>query len=354
MSPFPRPVAYQIGSRLLMIVVALERLSKPLEGVGTDERTGERQEGVMDIRAPFVADLETTILMKPGEGPFNDPPVAAQPSVGVDLDPRDSADDPTLPQARPAARIVIGFVTMQLPGAPPPPTAGLFDRRNGIDHGFEEARFLAISAGRGDDQGEARLVGEQVVLGARFAPIDGVTPRFGSPFLARTLLASMTARSQAIWPVWPSRSSSARWRRSHTPACCQSRRRRQQVMPLPQPISCGKYSQGIPVLRTKMIPARQARSGMRGRPPLGFGGSGGNNGSRVAQRSSGTNGLAIIHLLLHPSGRFCSRVLFDALKGLSRLAGATMLSRPIISYLLVRSRSGTWLAVHSSGATKTV
>ena len=40
-----------------------------------------------------------------------------------------------------------------------------------------------------------------------------------------------------------------RWcRRSQTPASCQSRSRRQQVMPVPQPISWGSISQGMPTL----------------------------------------------------------------------------------------------------------
>jgi len=76
-------------------------------------------------------------------------------------------------------------------------------------------------------------------------------------------------------------------------ARCQSRRRRQQVMPDPQPISCGRYSHGMPVLRTKRIPVSAARSATIGRPPLGRGGCLGNSGSITAHRSSLTSGLAI-------------------------------------------------------------
>ena len=58
----------------------------------------------------------------------------------------------------------------------------------------------------------------------------------------------------------------------------ESRSRRQQVMPEPQPSSCGSISQGIPLRRTNRIPVRQARSGKRGLPPLGLHGEGGNSG----------------------------------------------------------------------------
>ena len=64
-----------------------------------------------------------------------------------------------------------------------------------------------------------------------------------------------------------------------TPAWYQSRSLRQHLIPLPHPISAGKYSQGMPVFSTNRIPASAARSDTRGRPPLGFGGSGGSSGA---------------------------------------------------------------------------
>jgi hypothetical protein len=51
------------------------------------------------------------------------------------------------------------------------------------------------------------------------------------------------------------------------PAFCQSRNLRQHVTPEPDPISCGKYSHGIPVFNTKMIPAKRAQSCTLGRTP---------------------------------------------------------------------------------------
>ena len=46
----------------------------------------------------------------------------------------------------------------------------------------------------------------------------------------------------------------------HTPAACQSRKRRQQVMPLPKPRDGGRFSQGMPVSRTNNIPLSAASS----------------------------------------------------------------------------------------------
>jgi hypothetical protein len=89
---------------------------------------------------------------------------------------------------------------------------------------------------------------------------------------------------------------------SQVPSACQSRRRRQQVMPQPQPISRGKSSQGIPVLRTKRMPVKALRSSSLGCPPLGLGVHLGRIGSIIAQSSSGKRGFAMVQVsgVIHP------------------------------------------------------
>ncbi len=112
----------------------------------------------------------------------------------------------------------------------------------------------------------------EVVCRPRFPAIRGVRPGLHAPLFA-AMLSTLT-RSQSIRSASPSRSSTTRCKRSQMPACCQSRSRRQQVTPDPQPISWGSNSQRRPALRTKIMPVKQARSGIRGRPPFGFGDSG--------------------------------------------------------------------------------
>jgi hypothetical protein len=62
--------------------------------------------------------------------------------------------------------------------------------------------------------------------------------------------------------------------------------------------SLGSISQGMPLLRTKMMPAKTARSSTRGRPPLGFGGSGGSRGSMISRSSSVTSSLLMLTSVL--------------------------------------------------------
>jgi hypothetical protein len=71
------------------------------------------------------------------------------------------------------------------------------------------------------------------------------------------------------WSSRPRRRSSASnvsWSRCQTPARCQWTRRRQQVLPDPQPIWRGNICQGIPDRSTKRMPVRIARSGIGVRP----------------------------------------------------------------------------------------
>jgi hypothetical protein len=114
----------------------------------------------------------------------------------------------------------------------------------------------------------------------------GLGPVCSPAYAARTEQLSTTARDQSIRPSRASQSSTAKWMRSHTPANCQSRKRRQHVIPEPQPSSCGNICHGIPLRRTKRMPVRHARSEMRGRPPLGRRAGIGKNGSTRSHNGS--------------------------------------------------------------------
>lgn len=135
----------------------------------------------------------------------------------------------------------------------------------------------------------------------RFAPVrqdaSGVPRRVSTgcwpPLLAGTLVLSTHARSRSSWFAHPSSLRSTWCRRVQTPALCQPRSRLRQVIPLPHPISWRSISQGMPVLRTTMMPARLAQSGTRGRQPMGVGDFGRSSGSVRSHSASGARGVAI-------------------------------------------------------------
>jgi hypothetical protein len=112
------------------------------------------------------------------------------------------------------------------------------------------------------------------------------------------LLESTTARDQSIrWALCNWRSNS-RWSCAQTPAFCQSRNRRQQVMPLPQPSSKGRSRQARPLLSTKRIPVSAARSEIGLRPGCFLRRAlFGSKGSTTNHSESSMSGFAIPSLL---------------------------------------------------------
>jgi hypothetical protein len=271
--------------------MALEHVSKPLlEGFEADEATAEGEEGLMDIGSSLIADRQPTKPVEPGQRALDDPAMPAQTRAGVDALARDTDPNMAASQRLTTARDVVALIGMQRDGPLAPPLIGLPNRRDGIEQLREDDRVVAIGSGQECGERDAGAVDHKMALAARFSPIRWIRAGALAPLLAAMLAESNDARLQSIWSASPKRSSNSRWSRFQTPASCQSRRRRQHVTPDPQPSSCGSISHGIPVLSTKMMPPRAARSETRGRPPLGLGGSGGSSGATRAHNASLTSG----------------------------------------------------------------
>jgi hypothetical protein len=268
------------------------------------------EEGGVEIVAAFVPNEETTVAVQPGKGALNNPPVSTEFRLGLDAWASDARGDVSATECVTSGTTGIGFVSVQLLGASAWAATGPLDGRDRVDGVEEDGPLVDIGGRLEADQRNTLPIRHQMVLGPRFAPIGraradrlGRWPPFFSP-LAGTVELSMLARLQSIRSASPSRSSSTRCRSHQTPASCQSRRRRQQVIPLPHPISCGRYSHWIPVFNTNTIPVRHARSGIGGRPTFFFGRGFGNNGSTTSHSSSLTRSFAMQHTL-HGPGHFC-------------------------------------------------
>jgi hypothetical protein len=257
----------------------------------------------MDVISPLIANLQPAIAIEPGQCSLHHPAVAPEALAGIDPASCNARGDASLTQGLPTARVVIPFVRVQLVRSLPRSPTWTFDGLNGIYRRLQHPRAMDIGRRMGYGERDPVSVDHNMALRARFAAICRIRSGFDAPPGAGTLAESSDARDQSIWSASPSRSSSTWCILRHTPASCQSRKRRQQVMPLPQPISCGSISQGMPLRSTNRIPVSAARFATRGRPPLGLGGSGGSNGSMIAHSSSGSNGFAM-RPLYHKCG-FC-------------------------------------------------
>lgn len=257
----------------------------------------------MNVGTTLVADGQTAHLAQPRECPFDNPAMPTEFLARFNSFASDATLDSPPLQGFAAFVVVVPLVGMQLfrPLSGASPAAS--QRRNGIDHLFEHHAVVPVGSSQFDSQRDALAVDDEVPFAARLTAIGWVRSHFGAPFLAGWLAESSEALDQSILSAWWRRSSKRWWSFSQTPASCQSRRRRQQVIPEPQPISGGSISQGMPERSTKMIPVRAARSDRRGLPPFGLGGSGGKRGAISSHKSSGSSGFAILPVYQEP--RFC-------------------------------------------------
>ena len=244
----------------------------------------------MDVAPALVAGDEPPEAVDPGEAAFDHPPVSAQLLTGLDAASCDAGRDPTTAASLSAASMVIGLVGVELVWSASRPATLPSDRRDAVEKVLEWDAVVGVGAGQNRGEREAVPVRDQVAFRAEPSSIGRVWTRLVAPLLAARDALSMQARLQSIRLAARSRRSNSRCNPSQTPASCQSRRRRQQVMPDRHPISSGSISHWIPVRSTNRIPVSAARSDTRGLPPRGRGGTTGSSGSMIDHRASETRG----------------------------------------------------------------
>ena len=247
----------------------------------------------MDIDPVFVSDGEATEAVQPPEAAFDHPSMTPELLAGVDAAPSDTWLDPATAAGTSASSMIVGLIGVQLVWPSAWPAAWASNRRNCVEQRLQRHTVVDVGPCQQEDERDAVAVRDKVAFGAGLASIRRVRADGCAPFLAAMEELSMQARRQSMRSAFCRRRSNSRWSRSHTPACCQSRSRRQHVTPEPHPISCGSISQGMPVRSTNRMPVSAMRLLIRGRPPFGLAGSGGSNGSMTSQSASATRGAGI-------------------------------------------------------------
>ena len=195
----------------------------------------------------FVSDDEAPEAVDPGEGSLDDPAMLSQMAAAFDAPSGDAWRDGPRSQIAPAAVEVVGLVGMELGRTPTWAPPFLANWPDGIDDGGQRHAVVPVGSGQDDGERNAGPVDHDVALGPRFASIGRVRPRLVASLFVGTDEASTLARDQSICPAKFSRSSMCRWISSHSPASCQARSRRQQVMPEQPATSNGSRSHGIAV-----------------------------------------------------------------------------------------------------------
>jgi hypothetical protein len=236
------------------------------EKVPADECATEVKKGFMNFGETFIADAQATELMKPGHRPFNHP--AEYPQAASVFGPAFGQHGLHSSCAQLLAMWfgIIGAVTLHTVR----PAAGVArlsrDFWNCVHKRQELGDIVIVGPGQDGGEGYALRLSDKMMLAACLASIGGIRTRFFPPQSARTEALSTMARDQSNLCAPLSWSKSNLWILSQTPLFCQLRSKRQQVIPEPQPISCGRSSQGIPVRRTKITPVNTLRTSKGLRP----------------------------------------------------------------------------------------
>lgn len=213
----------------------------------------------MNIRSAFITNSQSAILVEPGQCSFNDPAVNTKTTTVISSSLSQYWFYSFFSQLPTMGFRVISAISLNSVRsfAGTPNLSGY--RRYCFNQTSQLSYIMSICTSKFGSKRQPLAISNYMVLRAIFTSIRGVWPCFRPPKTARTEAESTIAREKSIWSAWRNLFNKVWCILSHTPAFCQSRRRRQQVIPEPQPISCGRSSHAMPVLSTNRMPVRAAR-----------------------------------------------------------------------------------------------
>jgi hypothetical protein len=214
----------------------------------------------MNIAAAFISLPEAFELMKPRQASFNNPAGFTQSATVFGVSFGKQWNYSQFPQNFSQRVAVIGTVTLKCIRALSRAARLAAYGRNSVYQRQCLCNIMPISSSECMGQRDTICISNQVMFGTAFTPVRGIRASLLPPKTARIEDESTIALEKSVWSALRNSARRIWCILSHTPDFCQSRNLRQQVIPLPQPISCGKYSQPMPVLSTKRIPVKAAWS----------------------------------------------------------------------------------------------
>lgn len=249
----------------------------------------------MNTRSALVTHGQPAETVEPGDGPLDHPAGAPQATAVWRAAPRELRQDAAAVEGVAMRLRIVGPIALDQTRLATRPTGTSAHGRHGVDQRQQLRDVVPVGRGQRRDERNPVRVGENVMLRPGLAAIGRVRSRFFPPRSARSEELSTTARARSSWPRRRNSASSTACNRFQTPARCHRTRRRQQVVPDPQPISRGNIFQGRPLRRTNRMPVSAARSGIGLRPAYWRfrGRRFGSSGSISAHRSSSIANVAM-------------------------------------------------------------
>ena len=247
----------------------------------------------MNIVTAFITNSQSTKLVQPRKCSLDHPAENPQPAAVFRSAFGQKGIYTQLTQCISMGLTVIGSIALNTIRSLTRTAHLTCDRRNRLNQRQKLSDIMAVGSGNFHCERDTIGIGDNVMFRPQFPSIRCIRARFRPPKTARTEAESTIAREKSILSFSRRWFSRMRCILSQIPVFCQSCRRRQHVIPLPQPISFGRYCQGMPVLSTKMIPVKVLRLSIGGLPPFGRGGCLGRIGSMSFHNWSFTSGLAM-------------------------------------------------------------
>jgi hypothetical protein len=140
----------------------------------------------VDVAAAVVADEQSFELVQPGEGPFDDPAVAAEARSVVCFPAGDLGLDASLAELAAANVEVVAAVGADAIGSAAWPADLAPDGRDAVDERDQLGAVMAVPAGERPGERDPCRVDEEMVLGAVSGSINRARARLGAPFFACT------------------------------------------------------------------------------------------------------------------------------------------------------------------------
>ena len=213
----------------------------------------------MNVGPTFEANAKTTKVVEPRMSTFDHPAEFSQATAVLCAAPGDHRLDAAFAKFLAMWLGVVATIGVNDSGFLKRSATHAANRRDRVDKRQQLRDIVAVGASQDRGDGDAVCVDEDVVLGTGSRAIRGVRASFSPAPTARTDDESTAAREKSSWPASRNFASSSSCSRSQTPAFCQSRKRRQQVGPEPNPNLIDRSHQRIPVFNTNRMPFSAAR-----------------------------------------------------------------------------------------------
>ena len=138
----------------------------------------------MDVCPAVVADEEASALVEPGEAALDDPAFAAQTGAVLGQAARDQRSNAAFADEPAVLVVVVAAVAQKHVGPPSGSARPAADGRHPVEQGRQHEGVVAVRACQQPGQRHSGGIGQEVVLAARPAPVDGARPDLAAPFFA--------------------------------------------------------------------------------------------------------------------------------------------------------------------------